>query len=439
MKRIAFALLALSLGGALAFGQDTPAPQVKLGGYVGTGAMLSGNNGGTGQATNPTIAALDRNNGGPVDFRLNFTLDTDTAGLKVSFWNSTAVFASTNLQYTYAWASFLDKQLVTKVGISDDNTTASDNMSYGTNDVPNGTAANVSVKQGYVPAFSTSITVNGTKIPIPVITGPNGDMPSFDAVFKPAALPGLALDYFVPLPASAGLAGDAFGLSRFGAAYSTDMFKVTAAYMLDQVTGQPNQASAFDFGVKFTGVPNLTIRVEGSAAIPSSSSTQVTSQYIQDIGYKVALNDTDSVTPYIFVREFLSPNGIAAPSTVGANAIDITKTTSSVTDFEVMPAVTYQTASVKYYLAVEYAMTNASLISGAASSVYAVEPAITLNLDKAGAQQIELGGAVGTMGSDATDGNFGQNYGISAVTNYGQNVAYDVFLAYIYCDGATEE
>ena len=413
MKRIALTLAAFALTGALAFAQDAPAaPVVALHGYLGTGFMLYGNNGATGQLTTNTLSAMDRNNGGAVDFRANFTLATPTDGVQFSFWNSSATgsFAGTNLQYVYAWASFLDNQVVTKVGLQDDNTTGSENMGYGSNDVPNTSGTNVPGK--------TAFGATGS-----------GNIPGVDVVAKPAAVPGLAIDYFLPTPAQTAMtvnAGNAFASSRIGAAYGTDLFKVVANYMLD---GTAANTPAFDFGVKVTPITGLKIRVEGSYAIAPNSSTAVTSQFIQDVGYTIPVNDTDSFTPYIYVREFLSPNGVAAGTNNAANWL-ASKNSGSITDLEFMPAVTYATKNVTYNLTLEYATTSGSTVNGV-TSVYALEPAVTFALPAA--QSIQIGAAFGTMGNDALDGNFGQNIGgVTNSTSYGNNSAYELYLDYEY-------
>jgi len=455
MKRIAFALLALCLGGALAFGQDaTPAPQLKMSGYLGTGVMIAGNNGNTSttagsdtvvapqggsNANLASIYALDRNNGGAVDFRLNFNLDTATDGLQFSFWNGSANadFSKTNLQYAFAWASFVDSQIITKVGLQNDNTTGSDNMGYGTNDVPNTTGTNSNDKAGWA----------GTQS--------GGNTPAAVVLLKPAAVPGLAIDYYLPFPATTQLAGDAFGTSRIGAAYANDMFKVVANYEMDN-TSTPKPS--MNFGVKVTAVPNLVVRVEGSYVILPSSNVvnsvqtapQGTSQFIQDIGYTIPLSDTMSVVPYVFVREFLSPNGVApsaGTTTYSLTGLNTTtsattgvspwagnwlasKNTGSILDLEIMPAITLKTPGVNYNLTATIANTSGSTINGV-TTVYAIQPAVTWLLPAS--QTIQLGGAYGTMGNDALDGNFGQNIGgITGLTSYGSNAAYELYLNYEY-------
>jgi hypothetical protein len=287
-------------------------------------------------------------------------------------------------------------------------------MGYGSNDNNNTSGTNTNTKTGWA--------------------APSGNTPAAVVVATPAAVPGLAIAYYLPLPTTAGLAGDAFGTSRIGAAYTTDMFKVVANYELDGVTSGV-QKPAVDFGVKVTAVANLTVRVEGSYVMPTNSA-QGTSQFIQDVGYKIALNDTDSVTPYLFVREFLSPNGVTVGSTPAAVAAasnwngKTANATGSITDLEFMPAVTYKTASVSYNLTAEYATTSGATVNGV-TAVYAIEPAVTFTLPAA--QSLQIGAAYGTMGGDALDGNFGQNIGgVTSQTNGGNNAAYEVYLDYMY-------
>ena len=412
MKRIAFALLALSLGGALAFGQDAAAPKVGLSGYLGAGAILSGSG-----VQDTYIQPADRNNGGPVDFRLDFTLAGDTTGLKFSLWNGTGSVATTTLQYTYAWASFLDKQLVTKVGLQDDNTTAGPINSLGSNDNGNGTGFNNAVKAKFPTPTSTATA--------PFING-SGNIPAFDAVFTPASVPGLALDYYLPFGWTSSYAPDAFGLSRIGAAYTGTGFKIVANYELDQTSGQGEGTNGPDpslnFGLTFTGVENLTVRLDGSYA--TNSSATVVSLFEQDVGYAVKLNDTDTVTPYLFVREYLNAKGIAAKGVAAGQ-------TGSFMDLEIMPQVSYTSGTVTYAVDADIYNSGATLKTNAVGTTYAIQPNVTFMLP--GAQKVELAGSYGTLGSDVSDGNgAGQAYGTYFTSNLGQSAGWDLWFDYIY-------
>jgi hypothetical protein len=419
MKRIALSLVAFALFGALAFADDMAAPVAKLSGYVGTGAILSGSGN-----QDTQIQPADRNNGGPVDFRLNLSVaSSDTTGLQFSLWNSTGSIATTNLQYTYAWASFLDKQLTTKVGLQDDNTTGSENMGYGTNDNNNTTGTNNAVAAKFAPPPLVTLTKGAASS---IFSNTSGNTPAFDAVYKPASIPGLALDYYVPFGWSSVYAPDAFGLSRIGAAYVADgLGKVTFNYELDQTSGTSANNGAIpsvNFGVVYSAIENLKVRVEGSAV--TNSSAYATSAFIQDVGYTIKLNDTDTVTPYIFVREFLVKSG-------AGSGYSAAKAGDSYVSIELMPQVAYTSGPITYAVDADIYNSGASLASGANALTYAVQPNVTVALS--GSQKVEVAGSYGTLGSDVADGGgHGQNYGTYFNSNYGQTSGGDLWIDYIY-------